>query len=102
MLYYKNYSKLNLYKHKINRSTNLQLFIKIYITAVSVRWQHCIDHADKQTKAVNVDRLSSRRSSAADRQSVKRDYQPARTYMKRLTEHGHPPDPSDYHLRYPA
>ena len=27
-----------------------------------------------QTKAVNVARLSSRRSSAADRQSVKRDY----------------------------
>ena len=29
-----------------------------------------IDHADKQTKAVKVTRLSSRRSSAADRQSV--------------------------------
>ena len=39
-----------------------------------MRWQHCIDHADKQTKAVNVARLSSRRSSAADRQSVKGDY----------------------------
>ena len=38
---------------------------------MSVRWQHCIDHADKQTE---VTRLSSRRSSAADRQSVKRDY----------------------------
>ena len=29
----------------------MQLFIKKYITAVSVRWQHCIDHADKQTNA---------------------------------------------------
>jgi len=33
MFYYKNYSKLNLYLHKINRNTNLQLFIKIEITA---------------------------------------------------------------------
>ena len=41
---------------------------------MSVRWQHCIDHADKYSKADYVTRLSSRRSSAADRQSVKRDY----------------------------
>ena len=32
MLYYKNYSKLNLYYNKINRNTNLQLFVKIEIT----------------------------------------------------------------------
>ena len=78
MLYYKNYSELNLYLHKINRNTNLQLFIKIYITAVSVRWQHCIDHADTKQKPANVARLSSRCSSAADRQAVKRDYLPSR------------------------
>ena len=41
---------------------------------MSVRWQHCIYHADKQTNAGKGTRLSSRRSSAADRQSVKRDY----------------------------
>ena len=51
---------------------------------MSVRWQHCINHADKQTKAVNGARLSSRRSSAADRQSVKRDY---------MLKHGFSPDP---------
>jgi len=28
MLYYKNYSELNLYQHKINKNTNLQLVIK--------------------------------------------------------------------------
>ena len=39
-----------------------------------MRWQHCIDHADTKQKPANVARLSSRRSSAADRQSVKRDY----------------------------
>ena len=39
-----------------------------------MRWQHCIDHADKYSKAGRLTRLSSRRSSAADRQSVKRDY----------------------------
>ena len=38
-----------------------------------MRWQHCIDHADTKQKPANVTRLSSRRSSAADRQSVKRD-----------------------------
>ena len=37
--------------------------------AVSVRWQHCIDHADKYSKPGRLTRLSSRRSSAADRQS---------------------------------
>ena len=37
MLYYKNYSKLNLHYHKINRNTNLQLFIKIEITAGLIR-----------------------------------------------------------------
>ena len=41
---------------------------------MSVRWQHFIDHADTKQKPANVTRLSSRRSSAADRQSVKRDY----------------------------
>ena len=40
---------------------------------MSVRWQHYIDHADKQTKAGRLTRLSSLRSFAADRQSVKRD-----------------------------
>ena len=56
-------------------SPNPSHFFPKNITAVSVRWQHCIDHAaDKQTKAVNVARLTSRCSSAADRQSVKRDY----------------------------
>ena len=31
MLYYKDYSELNLYSHKVDRNTNLQLFInKIY------------------------------------------------------------------------
>ena len=39
---------------------------------MSVRWQHFIDHADTKQKPANVTRLSSRRSSAADRQSVKR------------------------------
>ena len=39
--------------------------------AVSVGWQHCIDHADKQTNAAKSVQTSSRRSSAADRQSVK-------------------------------
>ena len=53
----------------------MQVFIEnICITAVSVRWQHCIDHADTKQKPANVATLSSRRSSAADRQSVKRDY----------------------------
>ena len=33
----------------------------------------CIDHADKYSKADRLTRLCSRRSSAADRQSVKRD-----------------------------
>ena len=41
---------------------------------MSVRWQHCIDHADTKQKPANVARLSSGRSSAADRQSVKQDY----------------------------
>ena len=40
---------------------------------MSVRWHHCIDHADKHSKARRLTRLSSRRSSAADRQSVKRE-----------------------------
>ena len=43
---------------------------------MSVRWQHFIDHADTKQKPANVTRLSSRRSSAAERQSVKRDYVP--------------------------
>ena len=38
---------------------------------MSVRWQHCIYHADKHSKAGTLTRLSSRRNSAADRQSVK-------------------------------
>ena len=38
---------------------------------MSVRWQHCIDHADKYSKAGRLTRLFSRRSSGADRQSVK-------------------------------
>ena len=41
---------------------------------MSVRWQHCIDHEDTKQKPANVARLTSRRSSAADQQSVKRDY----------------------------
>ena len=41
---------------------------------MSIRWQHCIDHADTKQNPANVTRLFSRRSSAADRQSVKRDY----------------------------
>ena len=41
---------------------------------MSVKWQHCIDHADKYSNADILTRLSSRRSSAADRQSVKRYY----------------------------
>ena len=39
-----------------------------------MRWQHCIDHADTYSKAGRLTRLSSRRSSAADRQSVKLYY----------------------------
>ena len=64
--------------YKLNKDTFLSnkavaVVYIIYITAVSVTWQHCIDNADKQNKS-HVTRLSSRRSSAADRQSVKRDY----------------------------
>ena len=73
MLYYKNYLELDLYLHKINRNTKFAVVYKSkYITAVSVRWR---DHRSRgyQTKAVNEARLSYRRSSAADRQSVKRD-----------------------------
>ena len=40
---------------------------------MSVRWQHCLDHADNIQKPAKSP-LSSRRSYAADRQSVKRDY----------------------------
>ena len=39
-----------------------------------MRRQYCIDHTDKHSKAGRLTRLSFRRSSAADRQSVKRDY----------------------------
>ena len=35
-----------------------------------LRWQHCIDHADKYWKADRLIRLSSQCSFAADRQSV--------------------------------
>ena len=41
--------------------------------AVFARWHHCIDHADKQTQSGRIT-VFSRRSSAADRQSVKLDY----------------------------
>ena len=44
------------------------------LTSVRCRLQHCIDHADKYSKADRLTRLSSLRSSAADRQSVKLDY----------------------------
>ena len=74
MLYYKNYSELNLHYHKINRNTNLQLFIQnIYYG--SVREVAALYRSrGYQTKAIIVARLSLRRSSAADRQSVKLDY----------------------------
>jgi len=51
----------------------LQLFKKIYYR--SIREEAALYRSrGYQTKAVNEARLSSRRSSAADRQSVKRDY----------------------------
>ena len=50
MLYYKNYSELDLYLHKINRNTKFAVVYKKYITAVSVRWRHCIDDADTKQK----------------------------------------------------
>ena len=58
---------------------------------MSVRWQHCIDYADKHSKAGIFTRLSSRRSSAADRQSVKRDCHAERFVdsVKDPMVHGH-------------
>ena len=50
MLYYKNYSELDLYLHKINRNTKFAVVYKKNITAVSVRWRHWIDHADTKQK----------------------------------------------------
>ena len=52
---------------------------------MSVRWQHCIDHADKYSKAGTPTRLSSRRSSATDRQSVKTTTVQATPYSKRYS-----------------
>ena len=74
MLYYKNYSELDLYLHKINRNTKFAVvYKKIYYG--SVREVAALYRSrGYQTKAVNEARLSSRRSSAADRQSAKRDY----------------------------
>ena len=75
MLYYKNYSKLNLYNHKINRNTNVQLFIKKFFYYGGVREVAALYRSrGYNSKADILTRLSSRRSSAADRQSVKRDY----------------------------
>ena len=50
MLYYKNYSELDLYLHKINRNTKFAVVYKKNITAVSLRWRHWIDHADTKQK----------------------------------------------------
>ena len=73
MLYYKNYSELDLYLHKINRNTKFAVvYIKKYygsVREVAALYRSC----GYQTKAVDEARLSSRRRSAADRQSVKRD-----------------------------
>ena len=80
MLYYNNYSELDLYLHKINKNTKFAVIYRIYITAVAARWRHLYRSRGYQTKAVNESRLSSRRSSAADRQLVKRDYTNLRLY----------------------
>ena len=73
MLYYKNYSELDLYLHKINTNTKFAVVYKKKYYG-SVREVAALYRSSGyQTKAVNEARLSSRRSSAANRQSVKRD-----------------------------
>ena len=60
MLYYKNYSELYLYLHKINRNTKFAVVYKnrnygrINHAAVSVKWQHCLDHADNIQKPAKL------------------------------------------------
>ena len=47
MLYYKNYSELDLYLHKINRNTKFAVVYKKYILR---QCPYCIDHADTKQK----------------------------------------------------